>query len=261
MERTATWLACGGVAAGIAGIGFAADRRLRTVPALTAAGALAGGAYLVGTFRQESSIFGCSARTRADEGRFALTFDDGPDPRYTPRISEYLASHGHRATFFVLGRSVARHPELAAQLLADGHEIANHGDDHRLLALSPPWAVRAQVAATERAVQEATGSLPVRLFRAPHGAQSPWLIATLRSLGYRLCGWDGHIFDTARPGVAVIAERATKLLAPGAVVLLHDGDGSGRDAPRDQTVDALPPILEAASEHGLRSAPLSTLLQ
>jgi peptidoglycan/xylan/chitin deacetylase (PgdA/CDA1 family) len=260
VDKHGTWLACGGIGAGIAGIGLFADTRLGTTPVLSAAGTLAGGAYLVGTFSPASPIFGGTTRTPKSDGRFALTFDDGPDPRYTRRISKHLAERGHRATFFVLGRAVAAHPNIAEQLMADGHEVANHGDDHRLLALSPPSTVRAQVAATERAVQHATGSRPVRLFRAPHGVRSPWLAATLRRLGYRLCGWDGHVFDTSRPGVRVIVERVTKLLAPGAVVLLHDGDGSGRDAARDQTVDALAGILDAASERGLRSVPLSSLL-
>jgi peptidoglycan-N-acetylglucosamine deacetylase len=260
VDKHATWLACGGIAAGIAGIGAGADRAMRTTPALTIAGALAGGAYLVGTFGQASSIFGANARTRPVEGRFALTFDDGPDSRYTRTISRYLAERGHQATFFLLARAVARHPEIAAQLLDDGHEVANHGDDHRLLALSSPRVVREQIAANERAVRAATGRPPARLFRAPHGARSPWLAATIRHLGYRSCGWDGGVFDTARPGVDVIVERATKLLVPGAVVLLHDGDGSGLAAPRDQTVDAVPAILDAASARGLRSVPLSTLL-
>jgi peptidoglycan/xylan/chitin deacetylase (PgdA/CDA1 family) len=260
VDKHATWLACGGIAAGIVGIGAGADRSLRTTPVLTVAGAVAGGVYLVGTFSQASSIFGSNARTRRVDGRFALTFDDGPDSRYTRRISEQLAERGHRATFFVLARAVTRHPEIAAQLVADGHEVANHGGDHRLLALSPPRAVREQIAANEQAVQTATGMLPAPLFRAPHGARSPWLAATARRLGYRICGWDGRVFDTARPGVDEIVERATKLLMPGAVVLLHDGDGSGLGAPRDQTVDALPAILDAASARGLRSVPLSALL-
>jgi peptidoglycan-N-acetylglucosamine deacetylase len=260
VDKHATWLACGGIAAGIVGIGAGADRTLGTTPALTVAGALVGGVYLVGTFSHASSVFGPSARARQVEGCFALTFDDGPDSRHTRRISEQLADRGHRATFFVLAKAVARHPEIAAQLLADGHEVANHGDDHRLLALSSPRTVRDQIAANERALEAATGRLPARLFRPPHGARSPWLTSTVRRLGYRLCGWDGHVFDTARPGVDVIVERTTKLLAPGAVVLLHDGDGSGHGALRDQTVDALPAILDAASVQGLRSVPLSTLL-
>lgn len=260
MDKHATWLACGGVATALAGAGAAADRRLGTSPCLAAVGAVAGCAYLVGTFSQASPLFGRSARTHGADGAFALTFDDGPDPRYTRRISAQLAARGHRATFFVLGRAVQRHPEVAAQLLADGHELANHGDDHRLLAFSTPRAVREQIAATERALEDATGSLPVRLFRAPHGVRSPWLARTVRSLGYRMCGWNGHVFDTAEPGVGAIVERAGRLLGPGAVVLLHDGDGSGRGGEREETVEALLPILEAAESRGLRSVPLSTLL-
>jgi peptidoglycan-N-acetylglucosamine deacetylase len=208
----------------------------------------------------DGSPSGAATTTTNTESLCSCDAPDGPDPRYTRRISEYLAERGHRATFFVLGRAVAAHPDVTAQLMADGHEVANHGEDHRLLAFSRPSTVRAQVSATERAVQHATGSRPVRLFRAPHGVQSPWLAVTLRQLGYRLCGWDGHVFDTSRPGVRVIVDRVTGLLAPGAVVLLHDGDGSGLDAARDQTVDALAGILDAASERGLHSVPLSSLL-
>jgi peptidoglycan/xylan/chitin deacetylase (PgdA/CDA1 family) len=260
MEKHTTWLACGGVAAGITGSGLAADRALGTTPIIGAAAAFAGGAYLVGTFAQSSLLFGRPARFRRPDGKFSLTFDDGPDPRYTRSISGYLASRGHRATFFVLGRSVAAHPDLAVQLVADGHEIASHGNDHRLLALSPPRAVREQIFLAEQAVREATGRLPVPLFRAPHGVRSPWLVQTLRARGYRLCGWHGRVFDTSRPGVATIVERVTQILQPGAVVLLHDGDGSGRGAPRDQTAAALPEIIGAADALGLRSVPLSTLV-
>jgi peptidoglycan-N-acetylglucosamine deacetylase len=252
--KRATWAACGGIAAGIVLASRAVDRRL-TVPAtLLAAG------YLVGTFRAGSGIFGRPARTRTDDGAFALTFDDGPDPRHTPQISSLLAERGHRATFFVLGRQAERHPELVAKLVADGHEVGNHGLDHRLLALSPPSEIRAQIVATEAAVERATGQPPAPVFRAPHGARSPWLARTVGGLGYRLCAWDGHVFDTSEPGADAIAARVEGLLEPGRVVLLHDGDGSDRGRSREQTVQALERVLDAADERGLRSVPLSTLL-
>lgn len=260
MDRRTTWLACGTVAAGIAGVGRAADRGLGTAPALSAAGAVGAGAYLVGTFAQSAPFFGRPARPAAVPGAFALTFDDGPDPRYTPRVAEALAGRGHAATFFVLGRAVVAHPRVAAEVVAAGHELASHGLDHRLLALSPPRVVREQVRATEAAVRAATGRAPKPLFRPPHGVRSPWLAATLARLGYRLCGWDGTVFDTAQPGARLIATRVAALLRPGAVVLLHDGDGSGRAASREQTVAALPAILDAAEERGLRSVPLTALL-
>ncbi len=259
-EKHATWLACGGVAAGMTASGVAADRALGTAPIIRSAAAAAGAVYLIGTFARNSVLFGRPARFRRVEGLFSLTFDDGPDPRYTRSLSGYLATRGHRATFFVLGTSVAAHPDLAVQLIADGHEVANHGNDHRLLALSSPSAVREQIVLAEQAVYEATGHLPAPLFRAPHGVRSPWLSATLRACGYRLCGWHGRVFDTSRPGVDAIVERVTRILEPGAVVLLHDGDGSGRGAARDQTAAAVPEIIDAADSLGLRSVPLSMLV-
>jgi peptidoglycan-N-acetylglucosamine deacetylase len=259
-DKVRTWCACGAIATGAVAAGAACDAALRTRPRATvAAGALAL-LYLAGTLEPRSRLFGRPARPSSADGVFALTFDDGPDPRYTPAISRMLAERGHRATFFVLGRAVRAHPTVAAAILDDGHELASHGDDHRLLAFAGPAAVRAQLRATEAAVQTATGVLPAPFFRAPHGVRSPWLARTVRAAGYRLCAWDGTVFDTAEPGGDAIVSRVRGLLVRGRIVLLHDGDGSGRSASREQTVAALPGILTEADRRGLRSVPLSTLL-
>jgi peptidoglycan/xylan/chitin deacetylase (PgdA/CDA1 family) len=259
-KRT-TWLACGVVALAIAAAGVALDRLLGTVVLFTVVGCALGAAYVVGTFAASAPLFGRVARARAEPGQFALTFDDGPDPRQTPAISRLLAERGHRATFFVLGSRAAEHPEELRLIVADGHELASHGFDHGLLAFSPPASVRAQLSATEEAVAAATGTPPVPLFRAPHGVRSPWLAATARGLGYRICGWNGRIFDTAKPGAATIAARVARELRAGAIVLLHDGDGSGRGDDRSQTLEALPAILDEAERRGLRSVPLRSLLE
>src|SRR4051812_41112557 len=145
MGKRATWLACGGVAAAACGAARRADRALGTSPALSSIAVVASGLYVVATFRHSFPLFGRVVRARALDGEFALTFDDGPDPRFTPRISSYVAGRGHRATFFVLGRHVSAHPDVVAQVVADGHELASHGRDHRLLAFSPPGVVRDQV--------------------------------------------------------------------------------------------------------------------
>ena len=260
MGKYRTWAACGGLAAAITIAGIVADLALKTEPALTVVGVLIAVTYLVGTFAPNVTLFGRVARSRQTAARFALTFDDGPDPRFTPLISSYLADRGHRATFFVLGKAAAAHPDVLAKVAADGHEIASHGNDHRLLAFSSPRVIDEQLAVSETAILEATGHRPARLFRAPHGVRSPWLTATLRKHGYRLCGWQGSVFDTSSPGVDAIVRRVARNLEPGSVVLLHDGDGSGCAAPRDQTVEAIRGILAAAEERGLRSVPLSTLV-
>jgi peptidoglycan/xylan/chitin deacetylase (PgdA/CDA1 family) len=259
MGKIATWLACASVATAIVAGGILVGR-------LTGAGSLAvypfvalAGCYLGGTFAPNSRLFGANARPRRDRAELSLTFDDGPDPSVTPAISSLLAERGHRATFFVLGRHARAHPWVLTKLAADGHEVASHGDDHRLLAFSPPGELHRQLRETERAV-EGAGIHVARLFRPPHGVRSPWLAATARRLGYKVCAWDGRVFDTRQPGVEVIARRVRGLLRPGAVVLLHDGDGRGRGDARDQTVSALPVILAEIEGRGLRSVPLGELV-
>ncbi len=261
MSKRATWLACGLVALVPAAAGFALDRLLGTSVAFALAGCVLGALYLVGTFSATSPLFGRVARASSQPGRMALTFDDGPDPRFTPEISRLLAERGHQATFFVLGSHARRHPGLLNQVVADGHELASHGFDHSLLAFSLPAEVRAQLLATEEAISAATGLRPTPLFRPPHGVRSPWLGRTAGALGYRLCAWQGHVFDTANPGVSRIVERASRHLLPGATLLLHDGDGSGRGDDRSQTLEALPAILVEAERRGLRSVVLSALLE
>jgi peptidoglycan-N-acetylglucosamine deacetylase len=262
MNKRETVVASAAVCAGLVGAGRTMDRSRRKAPVATGGAAAVAVAYLAGTYLQNLSLFGRVARVGgAGGGRlFALTFDDGPDPRHTPAISALLAERGHRATFFVLGRAARSHPELLRRLVADGHEVACHGDDHRLLAFAPPRTIRSQIGAWERSVEVATGRPGAPLVRTPHGARSPWLTTVARRRGYAVCGWDGRVFDTAEPGVDTIVQRVVPLLRPGAVVLLHDGDGSGRGGSRAQTVEALGPILDAAEARGLTSATLGSLI-
>jgi peptidoglycan-N-acetylglucosamine deacetylase len=259
MGRRTTWLACGGVAAGIVVGGAVLDGLLGGNGILVGLSPVLAIAYVFGTFSTNARLFGSVVRTRKDQPRLALTFDDGPDPRFTRAISSLLTRRGHHATFFVLGAHVRAHPQLVAQLIADGHEVASHGDDHRLLAFASPRALRKQLDTTERAVEDVLGRPPAPLFRAPHGVRSPWLVGVARRCGYRVCGWDGRVFDTSSPGVEEIVARVQRLLRPGAVVLLHDGDGSGRAASRQETLAALRPILDEIDRRGLRSVPLSEL--
>ncbi len=129
MGRFTTWLACGLLALAPVAGGSALDRRLGTSFLFTLIGCVLAALYLLGTFAPAAPLFGRSTRVRDEAGRFALTFDDGPDPRFTPAISRLLTERGHRATFFVLGTHARDHPQLLRQVLADGHEIASHGFD------------------------------------------------------------------------------------------------------------------------------------
>ena len=105
----------------------------------------------------------------------------------------------------------------------------------------------------------ATGAAPAPLFRAPHGFRSPFLVPVARRLGYRVVGWTAGVWDTAKPGIERIVDRSVSRLYPGAILLLHDADGSGNGDDRSQTVEALPRILEAGKEQGLQFVTISEL--
>jgi peptidoglycan/xylan/chitin deacetylase (PgdA/CDA1 family) len=237
--------------------GLAARRR----PLAGAGVLMLGGLAAVAAFHRNAPLFGPllrhGPRTRA---RAALTFDDGPGPS-TPRVLDALADAGIRATFFVLGRQVERHPALVRRIAAEGHELASHGYDHGILVFRGRRHVVGQLRRTEAAVAEALGGPALSpLFRAPHGFRGPATWAAAHGLGYRMVGWTRGVFDSAEPGAEVIAERAARGLAPGAILLLHDADGWRPDATRDQTAAALPDICRSAERNGLTLVTLGRLL-
>ena len=212
------------------------------------------------SFKPNARLFGgVLGRGSTRAPLIALTFDDGPTPEWTPGILDALREAGVRATFFALGRQVRAHPELAQRIVAEGHELASHGDDHSLLVFAGPRAIAHQVQAAHDALQTAVGGAQARLLRTPHGFRNPFVSAIAGQKGYRLVGWHGSIFDTARPGVEAIVARTRRLMRPGAILLLHDGDGSGEGGDRSQTVAAVAPILAEARQRGLQPVTVSEL--
>ncbi len=247
------------IEAGVAAVVVATVRR-RPVFGLLAA---AGGALAAwGAFARNSPLYGSVLHKGSPaEPRFALTFDDGPGPS-TPAVLEALREAKARATFFVLGRQVERHPDLVRRILAEGHELANHGYDHGILVFRKPAHVQEQLERTERAVNAAAGrDALARMFRAPHGFRSPATAIAARRAGYRLAGWSAGVFDSAQPGADVIAERACRALEPGGVLLLHDADGWDPTASREQTAAAIVPICTTARARGLEPVSLGELMR
>jgi peptidoglycan/xylan/chitin deacetylase (PgdA/CDA1 family) len=179
-----------------------------------------------------------------------LTFDDGPTPAWTPRVLELLARHRAQATFFVVGRQAAAHPELVRQAWAAGHGVGNHTWTHRRLTRLGGGALEAEVGPTSAAIQRATGA-PVRCLRPPHGTVDAASAEQARALGLRLVMWDVDSNDWRRPGAGVIAGRVLGRVRSGDVVLLHDGGGD-----RSQTVAALQQVLASLSSRGFRFSPL-----
>jgi peptidoglycan-N-acetylglucosamine deacetylase len=212
----------------------------------------------VGCFAHNAPLFGRVVDgVGVHDDVVALTFDDGPSQETTPRVLDALRSADARATFFVLGKHAERHPELVERMVREGHEVASHGYSHGLLVFASPGEITDELLRTQRLLEEA-GAPPVRLFRAPHGFRNPFVVRVCRRLGYRVVGWTKGVFDTRLPGADVIAQRSVDALRPGAILLLHDADGSG-DGDRSQTADALPAILEGVRERGLHAVTMSEL--
>lgn len=231
--------------------------------AATALGAAVGSVATLawGAYAPNARLFG-PVVGRGDAGRreLYLTFDDGPDPETTPRILETLSELEVPAAFFVIGARGLLHPELVRAAAEAGHEVGNHTFGHLKLDRAGPRRIRHELLRTHRILRELTGRAPAA-FRAPHGFKNPFVAREARRLGYRTVGWSVNVRDYNRPGAEVIRRRARRRLSPGAILLLHDGDGERSGGDRSQTAEALPGIIRDARERGYTFANLSRILR
>jgi len=191
----------------------------------------------------------------------ALTFDDGPDPVWTPRILEILERHGVPATFFVLGSQAERHPDVVRQVAAAGHEVGVHGYRHRVPALLGLRATLQDVGATVRVLTEILGR-PPRYFRPPWGIFNLWTGLAARRYNLFPVVWSLYVSEWSRSTTAhSIYVDAMRHAQPGTVILLHDcaGPGSRPDAPAI-VARALPRLITGLRRRGLQLVSLSRLL-
>lgn len=215
---------------------------------------------LLGVLSPRLSMFAkvvCSATSGRPE--IALTFDDGPSPRTTPKVLAELARHDARATFFVLGDKAARQPELLRAIASAGHEIGVHGWAHdRLLSLRHPRRIMAEIDRARAVIHTITGFRP-QLFRPPVGHVSPRTAAASRDLGLTLVGWSVRARDGLRHTTpADVVKRVTGGLRRGAILLLHDASEHEQFEPAG--VAALSEILGEANRRGLACVTLSEAL-
>lgn len=177
-------------------------------------------------------------------GQVALTFDDGPDPRWTPQVLDILDRYGVKGTFFVTGSQVQRHPHLARAIVERGHSIANHSWNHPKLLPLPRQGLVDQLAGTSKIIRDVTGYV-VSCARPPYGSTDGRVNNTIAEFGMRPALWSADTRDWQRPGVDAIRQRALSVGGDG-VVLFHDGPGD-----RSQTIAALPRVIEGLQARGL----------
>ncbi len=221
---------------------------------------LAGGAFLAAVL-PGNHVYGATvAALPSPEKVVALTFDDGPNPVYTEKILAVLAEEQVQATFFVVGEQARKHPALVRKTAQAGHEIGNHSDRHGDVMRMSRAELSDDLARANQAIAQATGR-PPRYFRPPHGFRDPLVLAEAERQGLTLVNWSVICRDWMNPGVDVLVERVQQAVAPGAIILLHDGDGLKQASPREQTVEATRVIIRSLKAQGYRFVTLSEVLE
>jgi peptidoglycan/xylan/chitin deacetylase (PgdA/CDA1 family) len=207
---------------------------------------------------------GIGALTRAARGysRVALTFDDGPDPNYTPQILEILHRYQVKACFFVVGSKVLEHPELTRQILAEGHTIGNHGFRHKAIWLLSPRATRREINDTNLAIEKLTGQMTV-FYRPAWGLFNLFSIWYCWLKGLKVILWTYWSWDWINRATAEsICRNVLHRIKDGTIIILHDSDsapGATKGGPA-RMVEALPRILDGLEQKGLQVTPLEEIM-
>ncbi len=237
-ERRKLTLRVAGLALGAAAVSALRGRTARAHQLALASTAT----LLVPTLIRNCGWFGEVRKTFPTNERLVwLTIDDGPDPENTPAILDVLGRHGAKASFFVIGKHVFRHPELARQIAAAGHQLQNHTWSHpeRTFWAAGPQGAAKEIRRCSEIIFEITGANPA-LFRAPAGLANPFVHVAVENAGLRMLGWSACGFDGISHCPDVALHRILGRLHPGAIILLHERQlSSMKKGTRARTLDRL----------------------
>jgi peptidoglycan-N-acetylglucosamine deacetylase len=184
----------------------------------------------------------------------ALTFDDGPNPYYTPQVLAILQQYGVKATFFDIGYLVAAYPNIVRQEYNQENVVANHSWSHPVLTSVSAERIQSQLTSTTDIIQATIGVRPT-FFRPPYGAVNHAVLEQARNLDYTTVMWDGSAEDWSIPGVNAIVSKTLHYARNGAILLLHDGGGN-----RAQTIAALPIIITILKSRGFKFVTIQQLV-
>ncbi len=194
--------------------------------------------------------------------KVVLTFDDGPSEAFTPEILKILAEKKVFATFFLVGKHVEQYPEIARQIVDQGHEVGNHTYGHITVPNSPPPQLTAQIMRTNLIILQQAGTYPLYL-RPPRGLYDMRMRRIAKLLGQELVLWSLSSQDWhPRATTAGVIRRVLDRVSPGDIILFHDSGSllNSEGSSRRPTVEALGPIIDGLREKGLDVVKLEDFL-
>jgi peptidoglycan/xylan/chitin deacetylase (PgdA/CDA1 family) len=197
-------------------------------------------------------------RAVTDEPKIAITFDDGPHATSTPQILDLLDKFKVTATFFLVGKHLEKHPEIARKMVGSGHEIGNHTFSHSLLYVSTKNRIRDEIRRTDTLLRNIDGAEP-KYFRPPAGFFTKQVLDIAEQLGYKTVVGDVYPRDPHLPGKEKIVDRVLQRTVAGSIIILHDG-GNTQRVDRSQTLEALSEIIPGLKNKGFEFLTLSELL-
>lgn len=187
------------------------------------------------------------------EDYISITFDDGPNLEFTPKVLSLLKEYKAKATFFLIGINAEKHPDLVRQILSEGHTIGNHSYSHsKKFGFFAAEKIIVELMQTNSILKEITGK-EVKLFRPPFGVTNPNIKKALRSTGHQSIGWCKRSYDTTSISKEIILKKITANLKKGDIILLHDSSA--------KTVAVLEQLLLFLQSHKLQSVPVGRLLE
>ena len=204
-----------------------------------------------GTTSKDADIY---HKNENDYMKISLTFDDGPHPRYTPRILEILEEYGIKATFFVVGVNAENYPDTIEKVIKAGHEIGNHTYSHPHVSSLNSITLRREVEGCESSIYGLT-DYKTKLFRPPEGLIDADVRTVLRDLDYKVILWDLDTRDWAHTPADDIANYVTDNIAAGDIILMHDYIGHNSPTP-----DALRLFIPKLLEKGYKFVVVSELI-
>ncbi|WP_321202607.1 polysaccharide deacetylase family protein [Bacillus sp. CRN 9] len=186
----------------------------------------------------------------------SITFDDGPNPEFTPKILDLLAKYNAKATFFITGEKAEKHPKLVKRIVNEGHEIGNHTYSHMYNANISEEVLTDELTRTAEIIKGILGFSPI-LYRPVGGLYNDSIVATAKKNNYQVVLWSWHQDpkDWMNPGVQKIVSHVQTGMKPGDIILLHDSGGD-----RSQTIEALELILKDANRKKFNAVTVSELM-